>query len=408
MKKGMKKTTTLILVMSCFVCGWSEKLKGYKEVSELSDYTDLQFYNVAYSDNSNEIFEKDKKWKKTKNLISEVLAEKNDLSVTLYYERKSEDATYSDNIVNAYVEIKKGTNVVNYKYGLSFDRYKESVGFIKNTSVESKGGHDVIIIKSDWNPGTAGSGFSSTRVSVFEVVNKANSIHYLGDYLEYYSDSELSINSSETWVDEKSLCVYEKSENAGFFNIWTLLIFDFSKAEKRMVFELFEYLHGEKRPYTVKVIAPGKKIYKKEGKGFIPADDLKINSLLELGSVEFIPAKILNKVTFMLKVEDGYVMVDDVIDWLGCINNTVLYIQPKEMVVKTNLRLRSEQGTAADIITTIKQGARVKVVELGNSDIIDDIESKWVKVEVVKKAKTSDGKDVEEGTTGWCFGGYLK
>ena len=78
------------------------------------------------------------------------------------------------------------------------------------------------------------------------------------------------------------------------------------------------------------------------------------------------------------------------------------------MVVKTNLRLRSEQGTVADIITTIKQGARVKVVELGNSDIIDDIESKWVKVEVVKKAKTSDGKDVEEGTTGWCFGGYLK
>jgi len=60
-----------------------------------------------------------------------------------------------------------------------------------------------------------------------------------------------------------------------------------------------------------------------------------------------------------------------------------------------NLRLRTSGNLSAGVILTIQRGETVIVLEEGAMDYIDGISSKWVKVRL------------NNGTEGWCFGGYL-
>jgi len=73
-----------------------------------------------------------------------------------------------------------------------------------------------------------------------------------------------------------------------------------------------------------------------------------------------------------------------------------------------NLRLRSSGSTAGKPVVTIGKGTQVKVIAVGAEQTIDGITSNWVQVEVQAGAKDRDGKPIAAGTTGWCFGGYLK
>ena len=80
----------------------------------------------------------------------------------------------------------------------------------------------------------------------------------------------------------------------------------------------------------------------------------------------------------------------------------------KLMSVTENLKLRSGEVTTSSVLTVMQAGTKVKILELGKAENIDGIDSNWVKVEVQKSAKDRDGKEIKEGTVGWCYGGYLK
>jgi len=80
----------------------------------------------------------------------------------------------------------------------------------------------------------------------------------------------------------------------------------------------------------------------------------------------------------------------------------------KTMTVKENLKLRSGEVTTTSVLAVMSAGTRVKILTLGKQATIDGITSNWVQVEVQAGAKDRDGKLIAAGTTGWCFGGYLK
>ena len=80
----------------------------------------------------------------------------------------------------------------------------------------------------------------------------------------------------------------------------------------------------------------------------------------------------------------------------------------KKMVCNDNLRLRSEEATSSNIITTMSKGTKVKILKLGKAETIDGINSNWVQIELLSDAKDKDGKSIKTGTIGWCYGGYLE
>ena len=80
----------------------------------------------------------------------------------------------------------------------------------------------------------------------------------------------------------------------------------------------------------------------------------------------------------------------------------------KVMTCNDNLRLRSQEATSSNVITTMQKGTKVKILKLGKSETIDGINSNWVQVEVLSGAKDKDGKEIKSATTGWCYGGYLE
>ena len=74
---------------------------------------------------------------------------------------------------------------------------------------------------------------------------------------------------------------------------------------------------------------------------------------------------------------------------------------------KENLRLREKEGTPGAVITAMPSGTRVKILSLGKEETIDGITNNWVEVRVEWNSKDLNGRSIY-GTTGWCFGGYLK
>lgn len=80
----------------------------------------------------------------------------------------------------------------------------------------------------------------------------------------------------------------------------------------------------------------------------------------------------------------------------------------KIMQPNDNLRLRKEEATSSETILTMIKGTKVKVLKLGKEEIIDGIKSCWVQVEVQSGGKDKNGKEIKEGTIGWCYGGFLE
>ena len=72
-----------------------------------------------------------------------------------------------------------------------------------------------------------------------------------------------------------------------------------------------------------------------------------------------------------------------------------------------NLRLRVNENTSSEIITTMKAGTYMIILSLGKEETIDGITDNWVEVELQTGARNLEG-DVITGTVGWCFGGYLR
>jgi len=79
----------------------------------------------------------------------------------------------------------------------------------------------------------------------------------------------------------------------------------------------------------------------------------------------------------------------------------------KIMYVKENLKLRSAEVTSSNVLTVMSVGTKVKVIELGKEETIDNIKSNWVKVEIIS-GKDRNGNILKSGMTGWCYGGYLE
>ena len=79
----------------------------------------------------------------------------------------------------------------------------------------------------------------------------------------------------------------------------------------------------------------------------------------------------------------------------------------KTATVTENLRLRTNDKTTAEVVTTLVAGTRVKVLAPGRDDTIDGIASNWVQVSVLDGARDKDGNAIEARTKGWLFGGYL-
>lgn len=63
-------------------------------------------------------------------------------------------------------------------------------------------------------------------------------------------------------------------------------------------------------------------------------------------------------------------------------------------VIET-LRLRKEEDTTSETMLKMERGTFVRITALGKQQTVDGITANWVKVEL------------EDGSEGWCFGGYL-
>ena len=56
----------------------------------------------------------------------------------------------------------------------------------------------------------------------------------------------------------------------------------------------------------------------------------------------------------------------------------------------------------------MNSGTKVKVLTIGKQDEVDGVKSNWVQVEVLPGGKDKDLNRIPNGTTGWCFGGFLE
>lgn len=84
-----------------------------------------------------------------------------------------------------------------------------------------------------------------------------------------------------------------------------------------------------------------------------------------------------------------------------------LLVPGKELYVIDNLRLRTEESTKSEIITTIGINAKVLIIQIGKEDIIDGIKSNWVKIQIGGWVKDIKNNIIPKYTEGWCYGGFL-
>lgn len=74
---------------------------------------------------------------------------------------------------------------------------------------------------------------------------------------------------------------------------------------------------------------------------------------------------------------------------------------------KVNLKMRKGCSTDDEVVSILKQGTEVKVVDIGSKVTLDFKNSNWVLVEATKNSVDREGKKIKKGTQGWVFGGYL-
>ena len=84
-----------------------------------------------------------------------------------------------------------------------------------------------------------------------------------------------------------------------------------------------------------------------------------------------------------------------------------LLVPGKELYVVDNLRLRTEESTKSQIITTIGINTQVTILEIGKEETIDGIKSNWVKIQITVTGKDNNDNWIPKYTEGWCYGGYL-
>lgn len=84
-----------------------------------------------------------------------------------------------------------------------------------------------------------------------------------------------------------------------------------------------------------------------------------------------------------------------------------LLVLGKELYVFENLRLRSEESTKSEIITTIGINTKIKILQIGKAEIIDNIKSNWVKIQIPCTGKDNNDNWIPKYTEGWCYGGFL-
>ena len=77
------------------------------------------------------------------------------------------------------------------------------------------------------------------------------------------------------------------------------------------------------------------------------------------------------------------------------------------MYCTDKLKLRENPAISAEAKLIMQKGTMLKVIDSAQFEIIDNIQSRWVKVEVIKDSVTAEGSFLAKGTNGWCFGGYL-
>lgn len=76
--------------------------------------------------------------------------------------------------------------------------------------------------------------------------------------------------------------------------------------------------------------------------------------------------------------------------------------------LKEEVGLRAVESISSTILSSLKNGTIVKVSLIGRFAKINGMNSRWVYVEVLPGTQDKDGKLLEAGLAGWCFGGYLK
>jgi len=89
------------------------------------------------------------------------------------------------------------------------------------------------------------------------------------------------------------------------------------------------------------------------------------------------------------------------------INNHNILKVNETLTVQDNLRLRKSFSLSDSIITTLKKGSKVKILEIGRKEVIEDSYSSWTKVQVVN-GFDKNGKPLPQTTEGWVFGGFLE
>lgn len=78
------------------------------------------------------------------------------------------------------------------------------------------------------------------------------------------------------------------------------------------------------------------------------------------------------------------------------------------MVVREKVNLYSEEGSLSERLVEMGEGAKVQILEIGKSEIIDGVKSNWLKVKIQKGSRTPEGHLIKSGVVGWCFGGSLE
>ncbi|MCR5290036.1 MAG: SUMF1/EgtB/PvdO family nonheme iron enzyme [Treponema sp.] len=91
---------------------------------------------------------------------------------------------------------------------------------------------------------------------------------------------------------------------------------------------------------------------------------------------------------------------------LRVVRSTII-AKDKVMSAQCNLKLRAEESTDSEVKTVMQAGTAMKILEFGKSEIIDNIRSNWVRVEIIS-GTDKEGKTIKKNTTGWCYGGYLQ
>ena len=97
----------------------------------------------------------------------------------------------------------------------------------------------------------------------------------------------------------------------------------------------------------------------------------------------------------------------ELISLFSSTTNNHSQILNKIMTVAENLKLRSAGHPSSKVLTVMTAGTKLKVLELGKEEIIDGINSNWVKVEIIS-GNDKDGNKLKSKMTGWCYGGYLE